>query len=118
MKTRSYSVVAYCNQRKEKKKAEEMALSSMTWAYARIIAGTLLGGTLGFYVMHRVEVSYKVCFFSLCSTKLYWFFAFFFFLKLLGFTQMKMEEALRQYEKDMKKRQDEENLGHISEDSV
>ncbi|CAN7000632.1 uncharacterized protein LOC103869557 [Brassica rapa] len=89
MKTRSYSVVAYCNQRKEKKKAEEMALSSMTWAYARIIAGTLLGGTLGFYVMHRVEVSYK----------------------------MKMEEALRQYEKDMKKRQEEENLGHISEDS-
>ncbi|CAG7877190.1 unnamed protein product [Brassica rapa] len=90
MITRSYSVVAYCNQRKEKKKAEEMALSSMTWAYARIIAGTLLGGTLGFYVMHRVEVSYK----------------------------MKMEEALRQYEKDMKKRQEEENLGHISEDLV
>lgn len=79
-----------CLRRKEKKKAEEMALSSMTWAYARIIAGTLLGGTLGFYVMHRVEVSYK----------------------------MKMEEALRQYEKDMKKRQEEENLGHISGDSV
>ncbi|KAG2306146.1 hypothetical protein Bca52824_025894 [Brassica carinata] len=67
-----------------------MALSSMTWAYARIIAGTLLGGTLGFYVMHRVEVSYK----------------------------MKMEEALRQYEKDMKKRQEEENLGQFGEDSV
>lgn len=45
-----------------------MALSSMTWGYARIIAGTLLGGTLGFYVMHRVEVSYKVSFFILCST--------------------------------------------------
>lgn len=44
-----------------------MALSSMTWGYARIIAGTLLGGALGFYVMHRIEVSYKVCFFSLSS---------------------------------------------------
>lgn len=31
---------------------------------------------------------------------------------------MKMEEALRQYEKEMKKRQEEENLGQISEDSV
>ncbi|KAF8103665.1 hypothetical protein N665_0186s0033 [Sinapis alba] len=67
-----------------------MALSSMTWGYARIIAGTLLGGTLGFYVMHRVEVSYK----------------------------MKMEEALRQYEKDMKKREEAENLGQFGEDSV
>ncbi|KAJ0264389.1 ATP-dependent helicase/nuclease subunit [Hirschfeldia incana] len=67
-----------------------MALSSMTWGYARIIAGTLLGGTLGFYVMHRVEVSYK----------------------------MKMEEALKQYEKDMKKRQEEENLGQFGEESV
>lgn len=91
----------------------------MTWAYARIIAGTLLGGTLGFYVMHRVEVSYKVCFFFLCSTlRFTGFLHLFFFLKLLGFTQMKMEEALRQYEKDMKKRQEEENLGHISGDSA
>ncbi|XP_020889438.1 uncharacterized protein LOC9319202 [Arabidopsis lyrata subsp. lyrata] len=71
-----------------------MALSSMTWGYARIIAGTLLGGTLGFYVMHRIEVSYK----------------------------MRMEEALNQYEnqyeKDMLKRQEEENLSQINEESV
>ncbi|CAL9221355.1 hypothetical protein ISN45_Aa03g019940 [Arabidopsis thaliana x Arabidopsis arenosa] len=67
-----------------------MALSSMTWGYARIIAGTLLGGTLGFYVMHRIEVSYK----------------------------MRMEEALNQYEKDMQKRQEEENLSQINEESV
>ncbi|CAN8269099.1 unnamed protein product [Cochlearia groenlandica] len=67
-----------------------MALSSMTWGYARIIAGTLLGGALGFYVMHRIEVSYK----------------------------MKMEEALRQYEKEKMKRQEEENIGQISQDSV
>jgi len=33
---------------------------SMRWGYARIIAGTILGGILGFYVMHRVEISYKV----------------------------------------------------------
>lgn len=32
---------------------------SMRWGYARIIAGTILGGILGFYVMHRVEISYK-----------------------------------------------------------
>ncbi|KAL5200549.1 hypothetical protein ABZP36_021752 [Zizania latifolia] len=29
------------------------------WAYVRIMAGTILGGALGFYVMHRVETSYK-----------------------------------------------------------
>jgi hypothetical protein len=62
----------------------------MTWGYARIIAGTLLGGALGFYVMHRIEVSYK----------------------------MRMEEALNQYEKDMQKRQEEENLIQINEESV
>lgn len=44
-----------------------MALSSLTWGYARIIAGTLLGGALGFYVMHRIEVSYKVCLFFVFS---------------------------------------------------
>lgn len=37
-----------------------MAGSSNTWAYARIITGTILGGVLGFYVMDRVEKSYKV----------------------------------------------------------
>ncbi|KAE8788445.1 hypothetical protein D1007_37472 [Hordeum vulgare] len=30
------------------------------WAYVRIMAGTILGGGLGFYVMHRIETSYKV----------------------------------------------------------
>ncbi|KAL1221602.1 hypothetical protein V5N11_026219 [Cardamine amara subsp. amara] len=67
-----------------------MALNSQTWGYARIIAGTLLGGALGFYVMHRIEVSYKI----------------------------KMEEALTQYEKEKMKRQEEENLVQINEDSV
>ncbi|KAF9673000.1 hypothetical protein SADUNF_Sadunf11G0102800 [Salix dunnii] len=37
-----------------------MALNSQKWGYVRIITGTLLGGVLGFYVMHRVEVSYKL----------------------------------------------------------
>ncbi|CAO2827635.1 unnamed protein product [Amaranthus hypochondriacus] len=32
---------------------------SQRWAYVRIIAGTIAGGILGFYVMHRVEISYK-----------------------------------------------------------
>ncbi|KAI4341490.1 hypothetical protein MLD38_026209 [Melastoma candidum] len=33
---------------------------SQRWGYVRIITGTILGGILGFYVMHRVEVSYTV----------------------------------------------------------
>uniref|UniRef100_A0A0D9WS59 Uncharacterized protein n=1 Tax=Leersia perrieri TaxID=77586 RepID=A0A0D9WS59_9ORYZ len=32
---------------------------SRRWAYVRVMAGTILGGALGFYVMHRVETSYK-----------------------------------------------------------
>ncbi|KVI02621.1 hypothetical protein Ccrd_019112 [Cynara cardunculus var. scolymus] len=32
---------------------------SMAWGYARIIAGTIAGGGVGFYVMHRLEISYK-----------------------------------------------------------
>lgn len=35
-------------------------VGSQKWGYIRIIAGTILGGVLGFYVMHRVEVGYKV----------------------------------------------------------
>ncbi|KAE9463990.1 hypothetical protein C3L33_04192, partial [Rhododendron williamsianum] len=34
-------------------------LSSVRWGYFRIITGTIVGGVLGFYVMHRLEVSYK-----------------------------------------------------------
>jgi hypothetical protein len=33
---------------------------SRRWAYVRVMAGTILGGVLGLYVMHRVETSYKV----------------------------------------------------------
>ncbi|KAE8795251.1 hypothetical protein D1007_29989 [Hordeum vulgare] len=33
---------------------------SRRWAYVRIMAGTIHGGGLGFYVMHRIETSYKV----------------------------------------------------------
>ncbi|KAL8130264.1 hypothetical protein V2J09_019419 [Rumex salicifolius] len=35
------------------------AVRSERWGYARIMAGTLLGGALGFYLMHRAELSYK-----------------------------------------------------------
>jgi hypothetical protein len=44
----------------EKAREKKMALNSQKWGYVRIITGTILGGVLGFYVMHRVEVSYKV----------------------------------------------------------
>ncbi|GFS32408.1 hypothetical protein Acr_00g0022600 [Actinidia rufa] len=32
---------------------------SRRWGYFRIITGTIVGGVLWFYVMHRVELSYK-----------------------------------------------------------
>uniref|UniRef100_A0A251URF2 Uncharacterized protein n=1 Tax=Helianthus annuus TaxID=4232 RepID=A0A251URF2_HELAN len=32
---------------------------SVAWGYVRIMAGTIVGGGLGFYVMHRLEISYK-----------------------------------------------------------
>ncbi|KAI6675545.1 hypothetical protein NL676_003451 [Syzygium grande] len=44
------------------------------------MAGTILGGVLGFYVMHRVEISYKE----------------------------KMKERLRQYEMELEKKQQQQ----------
>ncbi|XP_021746440.1 uncharacterized protein LOC110712289 [Chenopodium quinoa] len=35
------------------------AVRSQRWGYVRIITGTIVGGILGFYVMHRAEISYK-----------------------------------------------------------
>ncbi|XP_052158227.1 uncharacterized protein LOC127775948 [Oryza glaberrima] len=46
---------------------------SRRWACVRVMAGTILGGALGFYVMHRLETSHKA----------------------------KMEERLRRYEARM-----------------
>ncbi|KAJ3692355.1 hypothetical protein LUZ60_012705 [Juncus effusus] len=51
---------------------------SYAWAYTRIITGTILGGILGFYVMHRMEMSYKE----------------------------KMKEQLAKYEAEMKRREE------------
>lgn len=59
-----------------------MALNSQRWGYVRIITGTILGGVLGFFVMHRVEVSYKE----------------------------KMKERLREYEKELKKKEELKQL--------
>ncbi|KAM5571105.1 hypothetical protein ABKV19_011626 [Rosa sericea] len=61
---------------------------STTWAYVRIISGTILGGVLGFYVMDRLEKSYKE----------------------------KMNERLRKYESDLKKK--EEKLNEFAEESL
>lgn len=38
------------------------AMSNPRWGYFRIISGTIGGGVLGFYFMHRAELKYKVCF--------------------------------------------------------
>ncbi|XP_075660961.1 uncharacterized protein LOC142630795 [Castanea sativa] len=55
---------------------------SRKWAYVRIITGTILGGVLGFYAMHRLEISYKE----------------------------KMNERLKKYEAELKNRQKMEEL--------
>nr|KYP49292.1 hypothetical protein KK1_028929 [Cajanus cajan] len=44
-----------------------MRPGSQKWGYIRIITGTIVGGILGFYVMHRVETNYKVSIASLSS---------------------------------------------------
>ncbi|PON62121.1 ATP-dependent helicase/nuclease subunit [Parasponia andersonii] len=59
-----------------------MVVRSQKWAYVRIIAGTILGGVLGFYVMDRVEKSYKE----------------------------KMNERLKKYERELKKREKKNQL--------
>ncbi|XP_058738690.1 uncharacterized protein LOC131610687 [Vicia villosa] len=51
---------------------------SQRWGYIRIMSGTIFGGILGFYVMHRVEISYKE----------------------------KMNERLRNYEAELKRKRE------------
>ncbi|XP_078432010.1 ATP-dependent helicase/nuclease subunit [Wolffia australiana] len=55
---------------------------SVRWGYIRIISGTILGGILGFYVMHNLETAYKE----------------------------KMKERLAVYEQEMLKKKTEEDL--------
>ncbi|WVZ79392.1 hypothetical protein U9M48_026972 [Paspalum notatum var. saurae] len=33
---------------------------SRRWAYVRVMAGTILGGVLGFYVMHRARMEERL----------------------------------------------------------
>ncbi|PWA72873.1 hypothetical protein CTI12_AA266080 [Artemisia annua] len=49
---------------------------SVGWGYIRIMAGTIAGGSVGFYTMHRLEISYKA----------------------------KWDERLRNYEEELNKR--------------
>ncbi|WOG93388.1 hypothetical protein DCAR_0312672 [Daucus carota subsp. sativus] len=55
-------------------------VSAIAWGYMRIMGGTILGGVLGFYVMHRLEISYKA----------------------------KWDERLKKYEEDLKKKKKSE----------
>ncbi|KAK8916697.1 hypothetical protein KSP39_PZI023023 [Platanthera zijinensis] len=59
---------------------------SLRWAYIRIVTGTIVGGALGFYTMHRIETSYKE----------------------------RRKEELQRYQNEMKRRQQEEQ--HDSSD--
>ncbi|XP_040381349.1 uncharacterized protein LOC121054772 [Oryza brachyantha] len=62
---------------------------SRRWAYVRVMAGTILGGVLGFYVMHRVETSYKA----------------------------RMEERLRRYEAHMLAKAKEETEQRLQDEA-
>ncbi|XP_048444010.1 uncharacterized protein LOC103929603 [Pyrus x bretschneideri] len=63
--------------RENQGKKARAKMAGNAWAYVRIISGTILGGILGFYVMDRAEKSYKE----------------------------KVQERLRKYEIEMKKRE-------------
>ncbi|XP_027941007.1 uncharacterized protein LOC114194794 [Vigna unguiculata] len=71
-------------------KSEETIMRpvSQKWGYIRIMAGTILGGILGFYVMHRVESNYKE----------------------------RMNERLRNYEAELRRKKDE-RLNEFEESS-
>ncbi|XP_028805532.1 uncharacterized protein LOC114760441 [Neltuma alba] len=61
---------------------------SHKWAYIRIITGTIVGGILGFYVMHRLEANYKE----------------------------RMNERLRNYEAELQRKK-QERLNEFKEES-
>lgn len=83
--------------------------NSRKWAYIRIITGTIVGGVLGFYVMHRVELSYKVGRISQMKITLDFFSSVCVFVLIcfcvLGVMQEKMKERLKQYENELKKKE-------------
>jgi len=102
-----------------------MTAPSQRWGYIRIMSGTIIGGILGFYVMHRMEIRYKV---QLNNLKPLCFFM----LKILHFwclkcgfvlccrLQEKMNERLRKYEDELKrkmKREETLNEFEIEESS-
>ncbi|XP_020974423.1 uncharacterized protein LOC107632955 [Arachis ipaensis] len=64
------------------------AAASQRWGYVRIIAGTIIGGIIGFYFMHRMENNYKE----------------------------KMNERLRNYEAELKRKK-QERLDEFDESS-
>ncbi|KAK8965534.1 hypothetical protein KSP40_PGU003388 [Platanthera guangdongensis] len=57
---------------------------SLRWAYIRIVTGTIVGGVLGFYTMHRIETSYKE----------------------------RRKEELKRYQNELKRTQQEEQQDH------
>ncbi|XP_042462130.1 uncharacterized protein LOC122045824 [Zingiber officinale] len=63
-------------------------MASYLWANIRITTGVILGGALGFYVMHRVETSYKE----------------------------RMKERLRQYEQELKLKEQQRNQDELLSD--
>ena len=94
-----------------------VVLRSQKWAYVRIITGTILGGILGFYVMDRMEKSYKVrvwllriCLEKEQKTRIEKKF-FLLLLLILDFEsiQAKMNERLKKYESELKKREEKDH---------
>lgn len=85
--------------------------ASPRWGYVRIIAGTVIGGIVGFYVMHRVEISYKVKIPFFGSVNRRFSALFVRLLRKIGLEnlQEKMKERLRKYESEMKRKQKQLN---------
>ncbi|KAL2461653.1 Uncharacterized protein Adt_45073 [Abeliophyllum distichum] len=66
---------------------EKGVIRSPRWGYFRIITGTILGGILGFYLMHRAELKYKEM----------W------------------DERLKRYEEELNKKKNEESSNEVQD---
>lgn len=96
------------------------AMKSPRWGYFRIITGTILGGILGFYCMHRAELKYKVLSSSLiqtlsCSFSMIWVSSSFELTFVFTFEQEMWNERLRKYEEELNKRKNQEAANEFQE---
>lgn len=82
-------------------------VSAIAWGYMRIMGGTILGGVLGFYVMHRLEISYKVSFPLLPPLYVSSRSCMYILSNSFSYLQAKWDERLKKYEEELKKKKSE-----------